>query len=149
MTNKELKLLFNIQWLWQPQILCWLHPQITTRINTLRPRQNGHNFPHDILKCIFFEEKTWISIKGQINNISALGKTMAWCRPGDKPLSEPMMFSLLTHECATRPQWVNSTRPSHVYMHDKTRSALVQVITCHLFTTKPLSKPMMMYCKCK
>ena len=33
---------------------------------------------------------------------------MAWRRPGDKPLSEPMMVSLLTHICVTRPQWVKS-----------------------------------------
>ena len=32
---------------------------------------------------------------------------MAWRRPGDKPLSEPMMASLLTHIRVTRPQWVN------------------------------------------
>ena len=32
---------------------------------------------------------------------------MAWRRPGDKPLSEPMMVSLLTHICVTRHQWVN------------------------------------------
>ena len=32
---------------------------------------------------------------------------MAWRRPGDKPLSEAMMVSLLTHICVTRPQWVN------------------------------------------
>ena len=31
---------------------------------------------------------------------------MAWRRPGDKPLSEPTMVSLLTHICVTRPQWV-------------------------------------------
>ena len=31
---------------------------------------------------------------------------MAWRRPGDKPLSEPMMVSLLTHICVTRPQRV-------------------------------------------
>ena len=35
---------------------------------------------------------------------------MAWRRPGDKPLSEPMMICLLTHICVTRPQWVNMTR---------------------------------------
>ena len=28
-------------------------------------------------------------------------------RPDDKPLSEPMVASLLTHICVTRPQWVN------------------------------------------
>ena len=32
---------------------------------------------------------------------------MAWRRPGDKPLSEPMMVSLPTHICVTRPQWIN------------------------------------------
>ena len=29
--------------------------------------------------------------KGMINNIPALVQTMAWRRPGDKPLSEPTM----------------------------------------------------------
>ena len=33
---------------------------------------------------------------------------MAWHRSGDKPLSEPMMVSLPTHICVTRPQWVKS-----------------------------------------
>ena len=42
-----------------------------------------------------------------MNNIPALVQIMAWRRPGDKPLSEPMMVSLLTHICVTRPQWVN------------------------------------------
>ena len=32
---------------------------------------------------------------------------MAWRRPGDKPLSEPMRVKLLTHICVTRPQWVD------------------------------------------
>ena len=32
---------------------------------------------------------------------------MTWRRPGDKPLSEPMMASSPTHICVTRPQWVN------------------------------------------
>ena len=36
----------------------------------------------------------------------ALVQTMAWRRPGDKPLFEPMMVSLLTLICVTRPQWV-------------------------------------------
>ena len=31
---------------------------------------------------------------------------MAWCRPGNKPLSEPMMVNLPTHICVTWPQWV-------------------------------------------
>ena len=31
-------------------------------INTLRPRQDGRNFPDDIIKCIFFNQNAWISI---------------------------------------------------------------------------------------
>ena len=41
------------------------------------------------------------------HNIPALVQIMAWRRPGDKPLSEPMMGSLLAHICVARPQWVN------------------------------------------
>ena len=83
-------------------------------LNTLRPRQDGRYFPDDNFKCIFLNENVWISIKislkfvpkGSISNIPALVQIMAWRRPGDKPLSEPMMVSLLTHICVTRPQWV-------------------------------------------
>ena len=83
-------------------------------VNTLRPRQNGPHFPDDIIKCIFLNENARISLKislkfvpkVRINNIPALVQIMAWRRPGDKPLSEPMIVSLLTHICVTRPQWV-------------------------------------------
>ena len=48
---------------------------------------------------------------GPINNIPTLLQIIARHRPGDKPLSEPMMASLLTHVCSSRPQWVfNSGR---------------------------------------
>ena len=46
--------------------------------------------------------------KCPINNIPALVQIMAWRRPGDKLLSEPMMVSLLTHICVTRPRCINS-----------------------------------------
>ena len=35
---------------------------------------------------------------------------MVWHRPGDKPLSEPMMVRLPTHTCAACPQWVNHSK---------------------------------------
>ena len=83
-------------------------------INTLRPRQNERHFADDLFKYIFLNENAWISLefslkfvpKVQINNIPALVQIMAWRRPSDKPLSEPMMVGLLTHICVTRPQWV-------------------------------------------
>ena len=37
---------------------------------------------------------------------------MAWCRSGDKPISEVMVFSLLTHICVTRPQGVKERSAS-------------------------------------
>ena len=86
------------------------------RINTLRPRQNGRRFADDTFKCIFLNENARISVKislkfvptkGPINYIPSLVQIMAWRRSGDKPLSEPMMVSLLTHLCVTRPQWVH------------------------------------------
>ena len=60
-------------------------------------------FPNNILKCIFLNENVKIAIKiwrtfvskCPINNLSALAKIMAWCRRGDKPLSESTMDSLL------------------------------------------------------
>ena len=44
--------------------------------------------------------------KGPINNIPTLVQITVWRRSGDKPLSEPMMVSLLTHICVTRPQLI-------------------------------------------
>ena len=86
-------------------------------INQLGPRQNGRHFTDDTLNRIFLNENVRISIKislkfapkGPINNIQALGQIMVWRRPGDKLLSEPMMISLLTNMCVTRPQWVKHT----------------------------------------
>ena len=62
--------------------------------------------------CIFVKENVSVSIKfslkfvpkGPITDIPALVQIMAWRRPGDKPLFEPMMVSLMTHICVTRPQ---------------------------------------------
>ena len=106
---------------WKMHILSFKHQRINEcirvtwgEINTLRPRQTGHHFADDIFKCIFLNENVWIPTtislkfvpKGPINSIPALVQIMAWRRPGDKPLSEPMMVSFPTHICVARPQWV-------------------------------------------
>ena len=91
-------------------------------INSLRPRQNGRLFADDTFKRIFLNENIRISTrnslkfvpKGLINKIPALVLIMAWRRPGDKPLSEPMVVSLPTHICVTRPQWVKACMCSFV-----------------------------------
>ena len=68
-------------------------------VNTLRSRQNGCHFAEDIFRCIFLNENVRLSIEIYLNIVlerqidnSALVQIMAWHRPGDKPLSEPMMF---------------------------------------------------------
>ena len=86
-------------------------------LNTLRPRQHGRHFADDTFKRISLNENVWILIEislkfvleGPINNIPALVQIMDWRRPGDRPLSEPMMVSLPTHVCVTRPQWFKHT----------------------------------------
>ena len=73
--------------------------------NTLRPRQNCHHFAEGIFKCIFLTENVWTSLnislkfvhKVLISNIPALPQILTWRRPGDKPLFEAMVVSLLTH----------------------------------------------------
>ena len=78
-------------------------------INTLRSRQSRRHFADNISKCIFLNENVWILLeislkfvpKVRINNILALVQIMAWRWPGDKPLSEPMAVSSLTHICGT------------------------------------------------
>ena len=97
------------------RIFCdWLI-HLPPNLTHLKPRQNGRHFADDIFKRIFFNENVRISIKnslkfvtkGPINKIPALFQIMACRRPGDKPLLEAMLVSLLTHKCVTRPQWVN------------------------------------------
>ena len=109
---------------------CWLI------VNTLRPRSNRHHIADDIFKCIFYNENVLISIKtslkfnpkGPINNILALVQIMAWRRPGDKPLSEPMVIILLTHICVTRPQWVNWTFGDKFHWNLKSNSSKFHTI---------------------
>ena len=65
----------------------------------------------DLFKCIFVIENVRISTKvslkfvpkGPINNIVALIQIVARHQSGDKPLSEALVLSLLTHICVTRP----------------------------------------------
>ena len=90
-----------------------IYEAVLKGVNTLRPRQNGRHFPDDIFKCCFLNENIWISIKfllkfvpkGPINNILALVQIMAWCWPGDKPLSEPTLVSYWRIYASLGTQW--------------------------------------------
>ena len=103
--------------------------------NTLRPRQDERHFADDIFMCIFFNGNCCILIKfslnyvrkGPIDNNPALVEIMAWRRSGDKPLSEPMMISLPTQICVTRPQWVKDIHFQIllIYLNTVARFAIV------------------------
>ena len=105
----------NMVWV----LLLWstdggFYSYVSGLFNTFRPRQNGWHFTDHTFKCVLLDENVLILIniwlkflpKGSINNTPALVQIMAWRQPGDKPLSEPMMVSLLIHICVTQPQWV-------------------------------------------
>ena len=72
---------------------------ISLVFNSSTPGQNDSNFRDDIFESIFMHEKFCILIrislkcvpKGPTDNNPVLVQLMAWRRPGDKPLSEPML----------------------------------------------------------
>ena len=75
----------------------------------------GRDEIDSVLQTTFSNTFSWMKMyefrlefhwRDPINNIQALVQIMAWRRLGDKPLFEPMMLTLLTHICVTRPQWV-------------------------------------------
>ena len=93
-------------------------------INALRPKwlpfRRRHLQTH-FLQWICLNLIT-ISLKSipkvRINNIPASVQIKAWRRPGNKPLSEPMMVALRMYICVTRPQWVNGSQYSaYNYSH--------------------------------
>ena len=53
---------------------------------------------------------------------------MAWRRPGDKPLSEPILVRSLTHICVTRPHW----HPYHCHSWSANRTARLPVLCSSL-----------------
>ena len=73
-----------------PSVLALLQgtPQGIVLLYTLRPAQNGCNFPHRILKWIFLRENICILIQislklflqDPIDDISVLVEVMDWCR---------------------------------------------------------------------
>ena len=111
---------------------------ITKHLNLSLPGRNGHHFADDIFRCILVNEKFYILInislnfvpKGPIDNNPALVEIMAWCRPGDKPLSEPMMVNLLMSIYIIWPQWIKCW--SHVYVYStQTWSSLGLTVQGH------------------
>ena len=121
-------------------------------LNTLRPRQNGRDFPDNIFKCIFLNENVSISVqislkflpKDPISNIPLLVYLMVLHQPGDQPLSEPMMFNLPMHMCVTQPRINGIWRCVPFYIGVNMINELVGVVCTFVFV-KTLNVPEMKY----
>ena len=80
---------------------------------------------------ISFKISLMFVLRGPINNIPALVQIMTWLRPGDKSLSEPVMVSLLTHICVTRPQWLTKTEQLLIHMQNRTWFSNILALCIH------------------
>ena len=141
-------------------IYIYLHIFITVSVYTLRARQMDA-----ISQTIFSNAFSWMKMfefrlkfhwifvpKCPINNIPAMVQIMAWRRPSNMPLSEPMVVSLPTHICLARPQRVK--QPSYYlllkysYHKERPNVAFLRITTkleshwirmasiCHMFTQR-------------
>ena len=113
----DMKLIIQVDWYVANQWFLLRSCSMENNLTTLGPRYIGRHFANDNFKHIFLNKNVRVLIKislkfvskGPINNHPALVQIMAWRRPGDQPLFEPMVVRLPTHVCVTRPQWVNSS----------------------------------------
>ena len=84
-------------------------------------------------------------------------RPLAWRRPVVKPISEPMVVSLLMHICVIRPQWVNPLvhRPCVIiFKKCNLRTHVDALVPDHLFlnsskvnVTKPLGDKSTFVCQ--
>ena len=103
----------------QASIAYWIQDYHIEAETKWTPFSRRH-FQMDFLewKCMNFDKKNSSKFvpMGPINNIPVLVQIMAWRRQGDKPLSEPMTVSLLTHIGVTLPQWVKKKSMGLCYL---------------------------------
>ena len=99
-------------------VACWLWLTHWGRVKIAAISQTIISNTFSWMKMLEFRLKFHLSffLRVQLTTYQhILVQIMAWRRPGDKLLSEPMMIRLpitndrllLMHMCATRPKWVN------------------------------------------
>ena len=76
---------------------------------------------------------------GPINNIQTLVQVMVWRRPGDKPLSEPMMVRLPKHIYVYI--YICVTRPLNELSGFASDHRVALVVHRNLYPTRPVSDP--------
>ena len=70
-------------------------------------RNSDISIQENAFESVVCEMAAFLSRPQCVNSIPALVQVMACRPPGDRPLSEQMMFSLRTHICVTWPQLVD------------------------------------------
>ena len=72
-------------------------------VHTAVPRENNEH------GCVYLRCRAVCKLPGCVEGHPwTLVDTMAWRPTGDKPSPEPMIITLLTHVCVTRPQWLKT-----------------------------------------
>ena len=91
-------------------------------------------------------ELSWVP-QNLINEKSALVQVLAWCCQATSHYLSQCWPRYTPPYGIPRPQWVNSSPPSAVYMRQWTGPSLVQIMACRLFSAKPLPESMLVYCQ--
>ena len=99
-----------------------------------------------ILQTTFFK---WIFLNENYHSLIKISLKSAPLDPiRNKSLLFLVMIKLLPESILTiLTCYVNSSPPSSVYKRQWIESALVQIMACRIFGTKPLSKAMLTYCQ--
>ena len=122
-------------------------------LNSLAPGRSGFNFKSAIFNLvlligIFTSSKDnalrWMP-RDLTNDKSTLVQAIAWYHQATSHHLSQCWLSSMSPYGVTRPQWVNSLRPSDAIIHLASQSTLVQVMTCCLLDTKPLPEPTLIY----
>ena len=119
-------------WWWWCHLISVIHKPISlihwaqNKMVVIFHTKSFNGFSRMKMDALWFKFSLKFVSRGLVENNSALVQIMTLHRPGDKPLSEPMMVSLLMHKCVTQPQWDKGyftgtraiTKQSTKFMHN-------------------------------
>ena len=136
-------------WVWIPQKSLTIACDFWNTNSLGSPRSTGAHDGFSVSWHRIFKTSQCSSFEGQVSMISSI---VVWSS------DELTMMSGYKHSPVMSARWhahffvvkssvFNSSPPSAAYMCQWIGSTLVQIMACHLFCAKPLSKPMLVYCQ--
>ena len=135
--------------------VCW---KMIDYVNTLQWRHNEHDSvsnhqPHDCLLNRLFGRRSKKTSKLRVTGLCAGNSTGTGEFPAQRASNaENVSIWWRHHDIVIFPTmnsalFVSSSPPSAAYMPQWIGLALVLIMACRLFDTKPLSKPLLGYCQ--